>query len=187
MSQQLSTSVSDFALVLSIVYVLYNWYHRSVILASVGLGIQALAASVGVVRFAMHRSNGTPVFYAHKFLSWLATALGMPLVAYSFCTHYRFDTLAIITMVFSATVVASAAFMPTKNREDLTQAASGLAVLSILFVCLVNMNLFGVAACIVYIISGLVIGSSGEFAGIQRVDLLHYALVIGNVLFSMAL
>lgn len=188
MVQQLSTSLSDLALAGSVFYVVFHWYNRACLHAAAGLLIQGLAASVGVVRFAMKRPEGTTVFKAHKFLSWLAAAVGMSLIAYNFCQLYGSFTMGNVVLAFSAIVLLTSALQSKENRQfKTTQACSGLAILTILILCLVNTNWAGVFAALVYILAGAIIGSEGELMGLLRVDILHYVLVAGNFLFLLSL
>ena len=187
MARQLSTSVSDFALAASVFYVAYYWYNRSLIYAAAGLLLQGLAATAGVVRFGMERPEGTLIFKTHKFLSWLTAAAGLSLIAYDFCLHYHSYSMGNVVLAFSAIVLVTAAFQTRENRQLTTQACSGLAVLTVLLTCFFNTNWNGVAAALVYILAGAIIGSEGELMGLLRVDILHYALVGGNFLFLNSL
>lgn len=182
MVQQLSTSLSDLALAASVFYVVYNWYNIAHLYAATGLLIQGLAASIGVVRFSMERPEGTVIFKGHKFFSWLAAALGMSLISYSFCQRYSSFTVGNVVLAFSALVLLTAGFQSAESRQLTTQACSGLAVLTILLLSLFNSNWYGVLAALIYILSGAIIGSEGQLMGFLRVDILHYALVVGNLL-----
>ena len=187
MVRQLSTSLSDFALAASVLYVVNVWYNAELFHAATGLLIQGLAASVGVIRFAMERPEGTSIFKGHKFLSWLAAAVGMSLISYDFCQKYSSFTMGNVVLAFSAIVLLTAGFQTTESRQLTTQACSGLAILTILIVCLVNSNWTGVLTALIYILAGAIIGSEGELMGFLRVDILHYALVVGNLLFLKSL
>ena len=187
MVQQLSTSLSDFALAVSVFYVTYNWYNRAIFYGAVGLLLQGLAATAGVARFAMNRPEGTLIFKTHKFLSWLTAAAGLSLIAYNFCLQYSSFSMGNIVLAFSALVLLSAAFQTAENRQLTTQACSGLSVLTILVLCFFNTNWNGVAAALVYILAGAIVGAEGELMGFLRVDILHYALVGGNFLLLWSL
>ena len=187
MVHQLSTSLSDLALAASVFYVVHNWYNTAFLYAAAGLLVQGLAASVGVVRFAMERPEGTVIFKGHKFLSWLAAAVGMSLISYDFCQGYNSYTMGNVVLAFSAIVLFTAGFQSAESRQLTTQACSGLAILTILILCLFNSNWNGVFAALIYILAGAIIGSEGELMGFLRVDILHYALVVGNLLFLRSL
>jgi hypothetical protein len=48
-------------------------------------------------------------------------------------------------------------------------------------------NLLGFSAGVFYVVSGLVGGSDGQIGPLYKVDILHYGLVVGNILFMYAL
>lgn len=187
MARQISTSVSDFALACSVFYVAFYLFLGNNIYASIGLLIQGAAASAGVVRFAMRRPESTPVFRAHKLLSWLATVAGMGLIAYQFCTNYRAVTMSYIIISFSGMVMLASQFMDAKNKQLFVQASSGLSVLTVLILSFLQVNIYGIVAALTYILTGAIIGSEGVLFGIQRVDILHYGLVAGNFCFLFSL
>ena len=72
MARQLSTSLSDLCLAVSAFYVAYYWNIHGQSKAAIGIGIQGVAASVGIIRFAMVHPEGTVVYKVHKLFSWLA-------------------------------------------------------------------------------------------------------------------
>lgn len=184
MAQQITTAISDFVLVLSILYVVSGIYNKN-FTSSLGFLAQGAAASAGVIRFAM--SSPGQVTTIHKQLSWLATILGVPLISLGFCSLYGETSLRHFLMVITGVVMVGSRFAQAQQQALLVQAASGLAMLCILYLCLMNWNLSGLLAGIVYVTAGLIIGSEGKWNGLLRVDLLHYALVVGNLLFLRAL
>ncbi|XP_045194703.2 uncharacterized protein LOC123550338 [Mercenaria mercenaria] len=187
MARQISTSVSDFVLACSVFYVASYLFIGNNRYAATGLLIQGAAASVGVARFAMRRPESTPVFRAHKLLSWLAATAGMGLIAYQYCTNYGALTMSYVIISFSGLVTISSQFMDAKNKQLFVQASSGLALLTVLILSLLQMNIYGISAALTYILSGAIFGSEGVMLGFQRVDLLHYGLVAGNIFFLFSL
>ena len=187
MARQLSTSVSDFILACSVLYAVLNMLHHSQFYSATGLGIQGLAASAGVVRFSMLRSEMGPVYRTHKFLSWLAAAAGPGLISYQFCLKYEAMTTGHLVIAFAGLVTLSAQFMTADNKKLFTEASSGLGTLVVLILSGCYFNYFGILAALIYILSGAVIGSEGQLMGILRIDLLHYGLVVGNLSFLWAL
>lgn len=182
MPRQLSTSLSDLLLAISAFYVanvLFRYHYRP----AVGLIIQGIAASVGVIRFAMERPEGTFIFHSHKFCSWLAAILGVPAIALGFCSVYSSVTLGNKIMIFVAIVACSSFFLPQHIRQVTTQAVSGFAMLTILLLCFMHTNWYGLCAAVVYVVSGLIGGSDGKIGPFWNVDILHYGLIIGNILF----
>lgn len=187
MARQISTSVSDFILACSVFYVTFSLFLDNSIYAASGLLIQGAAASVGVVRFSMRRPESSPIFRAHKLLSWLAATAGMGLIAYQFCSNYQALLMSYVIISFSGLVTLFSQLMDAKNKQLFVQASSGLSLLTTLILSLIHMNVYGVSAALIYILSGVVFGGDGVIIGIQRVDLLHYGLVAGNILFLFSL
>ncbi|KAH3855173.1 uncharacterized protein LOC127870951 [Dreissena polymorpha] len=187
MARQISTAVSDFFLACSIVFVVNHLYQASVPFAAIGLTIQGVAASVGIVRFFMLRSEMGPVFRMHKFMSWLSTTAGMGLVSYEFCLKHEAVTTGHLVMSFAIIVTMTTLFMNAENKKLFVEACSGLSLLTILILSVCYYNIYGVAAAVIYILSGAIIGSEGTLLGLRRVDLLHYGLIVGNMAFMKAL
>lgn len=187
MARYISTAVSDFFLACSIVFVVYHLYQASVPYAAIGLTVQGVAASVGVVRFSMLRSEMGPVFRTHKFMAWLSTTAGMGLVSYEFCLKYEAVTTGHLVMSFAIIVTMTTQFINAENKKLFVEACSGLGLLTVLILSVCYYNIYGAAAAFIYILSGAVIGSEGKLLGLPRVDLLHYGLILGNVAFMKAL
>lgn len=187
MARQLSTSVSDFVLALSAAFSVYHFYNKLLLYAAIGLLLQGIAASAGVVRFASLRSEMGPVFRTHKFLSWLAAAAGVPLLSYQFCTNYQAVTTSHVLLAFSGIVTLSAQFMNAENKQLFTQASSGLGLLIILILTITYVNVYGIIAGLIYVLTGAIVGSEGTLMGILRVDILHYGLAVGNIFFKLSL
>lgn len=187
MARQISTSVSDFVLACSVFYVATRLFYEGCQYAALGLLIQGAAASVGVARFAMRRPESTPVFRAHKLLSWLASTAGLGLVAYQYCSKYDSLLMKYIIIAFSGLVTLTSQFMDANNKQLFVQASSGLALLTVLVFSLIHFNVYGISAALTYILTGAIIGAEGVIFGLQRVDLLHYGLVAGNLFFLYSL
>ena len=100
MPRQLSTSLSDLILALSAFYV-GNEIRNKHLKPSIGLTIQGIAATVGIIRFAMENPEGSLIFKSHKFFSWLATTFGVPAIALGFCGIYGSAVLANKIIIFA--------------------------------------------------------------------------------------
>lgn len=187
MARQISTSVSDFVLACSVLYITAQLFVANSKYAATGLLIQGAAASVGVARFAMRRPESTPVFRAHKLLSWLASTAGLGLIAYQFCTLYNSLLMSYVIIAFSGLVTLTSQFMDANNKQLFVQASSGLALLTVLVLSVLNLNMYGIAAALTYILTGAAFGSEGVILGVQKLDLLHYGLVAGNIFFLFSL
>ena len=70
MAQQLSTSASDALLAWSVLYFIYHVFWDN-FFACLGLGVQGVAAALGIVRFAQSRQSGQ-IYDYHQMSSWLA-------------------------------------------------------------------------------------------------------------------
>ncbi|XP_052818904.1 uncharacterized protein LOC128244844 [Mya arenaria] len=186
MARQLSTSLSDFVLACIVFYVVFQLFQIQAYYAAVGLFLQGFAATVGVVRFSMLRSEMGPVFRAHKFFSWLATAAGSGLISYQFCLKYDASTTSHLILSFAGMVTLTAQFMNAENKKLFSEASSGLGLLTVFILSVCYSNLYGILAALTYILSGAGIGSEGTLFGILRVDILHYGLVFGNIFFLWA-
>lgn len=187
MPRQLSTSLSDLMLAISAFYVSHHWYEHKHHNAAIGMFIQSCAASMGIFRFAMEQPQGTLVYKAHKLLSWLAGAVGVPLIALVFCYKYGSAALANKISIFIVCILLVVVFLPPKNRELCSQAVSGFSILTMATLCVINKNWFGFGACVVYAGAGILFGSDGKLLDIPKVDFLHYFLIVGNTLFKLAL
>ena len=187
MVQQISTVISDFALACSVFYVVLNLEYHLYPYFIVGLTILGIAASIGVARFGMKHAERTPVFKTHKFFSWLSAAAGMALIAYQFCLKYNSANLGGAILIFSAAATLTWPLQSADNKQLYSQACSGLSLLSITFLSLYAANWNGAAAGVIYMGGGMIFGSDGVFLSFQKVDWLHYVLVIGNLFFLKAL
>ncbi|KAL4235469.1 hypothetical protein ACF0H5_007105 [Mactra antiquata] len=187
MARQLSTSLSDFILACTVFYSVCYLYHYGIMYAAVGLSIQGIAASMGVIRFSLRRPESSPVFRAHKLLSWLAATAGMGLIAYQFCILYKSIAMSYVIIAFPGMVTLSSQFMDAKNKQLFVQASSGLSVLTVLILSLLNSNVYGISAAVVYILAGALFAGEGIIAGLHKVDWLHYGLVFGNLFFLWSL
>lgn len=187
MPKQISTAVSDFALACAAFYVSFQLFMNYNGYGSIGMFLLASAASAGVLRFSMNHSEAMQIFRIHKFLSWLCAGAGLGILAYQFCVRYNSITNGYIVIAFSGMVTLTSVFQNKENKELFVQASSGLSLLTILLLSFYQENWYGVSAALVYILAGAIIGSDGAFLGVPRVDLLHYALVAGVLLFLRAL
>lgn len=83
--------------------------------------------------------------------------------------------------------VVATRFADPPTRKLITEATAGFGMLTIIFCCLININIWGLIGATIYVVSGTTIGSEGYTHGVPRVDILHYFLAIGNEFFRMSL
>ncbi|XP_005092099.1 uncharacterized protein LOC101857169 [Aplysia californica] len=183
MARQLTTSVSDAFLTWSVLYFIYNVFWIN-FFACVGLGIQGVAAALGVARFAQARQEGQ-IYDYHMMAAWLARVLGVPLLAVGFC-HKELPIMMNLNIMFMMGVLLGNRLLAPGMRKLIVEACSGFGMLTIIIVSLRTWNIYGVLAAAVYIVSGLMIGSEGKLGMVYRVDLLHVGLLVGNILFTWA-
>ncbi|XP_014789908.1 uncharacterized protein LOC106883426 [Octopus bimaculoides] len=179
--RQLSTALSDFFLALSAYFVAVKLKEVCVI-AGLGIFIQGMAASIGVARFSMEKPY-KDIIRAHMLFSLLATFVGIPLLSIGFCIYYHFTMISWILSAVCFFAITFSFFMDSEVKRSISEPIAGLAIIIIIALCLYHENLFGFLACIIYILSGVMIGSEGAWFGILRIDLLHYTLVLGNLAF----
>lgn len=188
MARQLNTSLSDLVLALSVYYVFYWWTVTGVSkFASYGILSQGFAASAGVIRFAMVRPEETPVLKIHKFLTWVTTTLGVPMIATGLCEAYKTTAMGNKIIIFALIVIVTARFLPQDTQALSSKAVSGFAMLTIIILSVMYSNWFGLTAAVMYVVAGAIIGAEGSLFGIPRVDLLHYMLTLANFSFLYAL
>ncbi len=182
---QFSTAVSDALLALSS-------FHASIVLSSTnvsGLGgflFIGLAACCGVQRFCMKHPDEKSIS-RHTYLSWLASVLGLSCIA---AAYYRSQGIPIVANAHIACAIAVVMLRSQLSENVLhvaTEIVSSGAVVSTLLLSLLMFNPFGIIGAMVYAVAGLVIGTEGDLYGILRVDLFHYALVLGNIALMMGL
>lgn len=184
---ELSIALSDFALSLSSFYGAGFVVQRN-IHAALGFLLVGVAAGLGTIRFL----NITPirrrneVISVHSKLSWLATILGIPLIAAAFCIKYRKFNASQLHVISAMAGITFSILLP-KIKDACTMLPSSLAIFSILLHCIDSGNMLGVAGAALYAISSTLVGTSGHIFGIQRVNVFHYCLVIGNIAFYNAL
>ncbi|GFR91609.1 hypothetical protein ElyMa_000847500 [Elysia marginata] len=184
MAQQLSTSASDAMLAWSVLYFIYHVFWNN-FFACLGLGVQGVAAALGVVRFAQTRQSGQ-IYDYHQMASWLAQVVGLPLLAVGFC-HKDMPIMMNLNVMIMAAVLVCSRFLAPGIRQLATQCCAGFAILTIILVSLRSWNFYGLFATAAYVVAGQVIGSEGKISIFYRVDILHVVLAVGNVLYAWAL
>lgn len=181
----ISTSISDAILALSAFHAALRLWPNN-ISGFLSFCLIGTAASCGVYRFAL-KSPSDQVIACHKYLSWLASVLGMPFMA---AAYYRQEYISIFAnghVASGIAMVIARNYLTEDIRMTTTDLVSGGAVVSTLFLSIYYFNPFAIIGAAIYAVSGLVIGTSGELWGIPRVDLFHYGLVVGNIAFMCGL
>lgn len=182
--RQISTAISDLVLAISASFVALHVMPNHPF-AAIGISFQGLAALIGIVRFSMDPCNRL-VFDAHKTASWVATLVSLPGLATGFYNHFAVPYLTLIMMLLCGFIFFFGCYMEKEVRKNVAEMFAGLSVLSVIVICLYHQYVIGLVACALYVLAGTV-GAEGSFAGIPRVDILHYLLVVGNVAFMKAL
>lgn len=106
-------------------------------------------------------------------------------MAVGFC-HTNMPIMMNLNMITMFAVLILSQMLSAGQRQMATEASAGLAVLTIIIVCLKQINIYGLMAAALYILSGKFIGSDGKMSIFLRIDVLHIVLAIANVLFTWA-
>ncbi|XP_041375581.1 uncharacterized protein LOC121388350 [Gigantopelta aegis] len=188
MGRQLTTAISDGVLALTC-YRLVLYLMIPSIYAGLGFAIQAVAATVGVLRFASDRPSNTVVRW-HDYSSWFAAVAGMPLIAVAFC-KYVLPYMMNFNFMASMGLILMNGAMDTNMQKLSKQAVSGFAMLTILLSCFYSANVYGFVAAALYVVAAPITGLDGNIHigryNIPRLDAFHYVLVAANLLFFKAL
>ncbi|KXJ23817.1 uncharacterized protein LOC110249819 [Exaiptasia diaphana] len=179
----IATAVSDLVLALvSFACASNPTLNKLSLHASAGFGLVGVAACMGVVRFSVIiPSFHNVVIKLHKLMSWLASVAGLPLIAAGFSFHHQKQGLGNLHLATSgASLVLT--FLRVSINENLSKLVSTSAVFGIVFVSIIDKNLFGIAGTIAYMLAGGM-ESMDNILGLRGVDWFHYALSVGNVLY----
>ncbi|XP_068701623.1 uncharacterized protein [Montipora foliosa] len=179
-----STAFSDFVLAGCSLYVAWMVYNSSVYASWGFMGI-ALAASFGVLKFGVVFPSFQPkVVRMHVISTWMASVLGIPLIAAGFCVYHHMPVTAKFYLV-SSPVAMFLSIVHKPLEEKLTIIMSTLAVLGILFVASTSLNIYAMAGVLAYGFASAV--KPTNFLGFPGIDWFHFILTGGNVLFMYGL
>ena len=184
-SSQISTSISDALLALSAFNACYNVASSS-LNAMCGFFIIGAAATCGIYRFGCSAPSSNTVQF-HQFLSWLASVLGMSLLAAAFHRYYLNIIIANVHAAAALALVLLQQHFAESHVMLITEALSSLAVISILILSILVFNPYAIIGAVLYIVAGLVVGTNGAMYGIPCVDIFHYVLLVGNIALLMGL
>ena len=185
---ELSTAVSDLVLAISALGGFATLLNKN-ILASLGFLGVAIAAAFGAYRFSRTQPSPSIISW-HKSLAWLASTLGMSMIASGFHRHLDNPIMTALHMGCAiALVIMSKAFhvFSRSVEASLAEAISGAAVVSIGLFGFLYSNPFGVLGSIVFIAAGAVGTKEGTISGIKKVDWFHYFLCFANIVIIRAL
>ena len=181
----MSTSLSDLVLALSSFHAAYK-VTNSTLAGAMGFVIIGTAATLGTIKFALDSPQEGIVSW-HKFFSWLATVIGLPLLASAYHRQNSILIMANAHVASGLAIIILKNYLTEKAVSMATEAVSTAAVVSIGLLNVVQFNAHGIIGAVIYAVTGLVIGTEGDWNGIPRVDLFHYALVLGNIALMMGL
>ncbi|XP_071784683.1 uncharacterized protein [Asterias amurensis] len=184
--QQTSTAISDLILAFTSFGTAFSLLRLNTF-ASVGFFLMGAAASCGVYRFS-RTTPSNQVLYWHQTMAWVATILGMSLVASGFHRHYNNSIMSAIHMgsALALMILSSATSILTSNTQALlVSSVSSAAVVSIGVFSALHTNPFGILGAVFYVVAGAV-GTKGEFAGVLCVDWFHFVLAFANIVFFRA-
>lgn len=182
--RQISAAVSDIFLALSAYFAAIS-LHSAHPMAAIGISIQGFAALIGVARFSAD-SPDSLIVDAHAVASWLSTLATVPGLATGFCNYFNVPYFSYLLVLLSCITFIYSCYMDKEVRKNIAEMVAGFSLLSIILLCLYYGQKIGLTACAVYILAAG-IGTEGSIAGIPKIDILHYGLVLGNMAFIEAL
>jgi len=145
----------------------------------------SIAASFGVLKFGVAFPNvQSKVIRLHALFTWIASTVGIPLIAAGFCFHHHKPANAKFHLV-SSVIAFVLSLIHNPAEKMLTTAASTIAVLGILLVIYMYSNFYGTTGALAYGLASVV--ESITFLGLPGVDWFHYILAGGNLLLMYGL
>ena len=183
--QQLSTSISDGFLALSAIHACWRLFGSS-LCGVIGFLLVGSAAACGVYRFAM-KSPTKETTEVHKYMSWFATVVGMSYLSAAYYRHEDMSLFANIHVALAFALVLLKRYLTEKVCALASELTSGFEVVSMLLFSVFHFNPYGIIGSTLYIISGLVVKTKGQFHGIPRVDIFHYMLTVANISLMLGL
>ncbi|GAB6022718.1 hypothetical protein CHUAL_006814 [Chamberlinius hualienensis] len=193
MAPQLSTAFSDLLLAISCMYSIrtlmaYTLQHKQDAFnyAKTGVALILIAASLGVVKFGL-RSVPTLLNSCHKYMSFLASVMGISCLAVDFYNKYHLPYIG-QAFLYGSVIVMMIHVMGNKTLVDnLSTFITSAALISILIVTAVYKNWIGTLGAGVVILSGAIFQAGWRGLGFPPDDYLHYGLVVMNYCFTVAL
>lgn len=185
MGRQYSTALSDLVLAYSALHAACSVISTN-LYAFTGFMLICTAASLGVFRFASSKPSSQLLTW-HKYMSWLSSVLGVSLIAIAYFRQFNLPTPANALASLAITLCILKPHLSEKVLSTASEIVSAIAILTIVLLNIFQLNALAVIGAGMYVVSGLVIGTEGEWHGIAKVDLFHYALVVGNIGLMMGL
>lgn len=188
---QTSTAVSDAVLAVVSYAAAISLLRLSRVLPAIGFLLQAVAASLGALKFGMQTPSANIITY-HGHATWLASVVGISLIAgdYHLGNHYQsrhFSYIAILLFCAIPVVTLAKIFKFWSNKVDIyvTDAIGFTSILSIFLSSIIYPNSCCLFGSLMYVVAGL-IGTQGTLCGYKKVDWFHYLLAFGNVSLVLA-
>lgn len=182
--RQISAAVSDFFLALSAYFAAVCLYSSHPI-SAIGISLQGFAALIGIFRYAAD-SPDSLIVDVHAVVCSMATLSALPGFATGFCNYFNLPYMGYLIVLLSCITFIFGCFMDKEVRQNIAEMVAGFSLLCIILFCLYYGHKIGLTACAVYILAAGV-GTEGSIAGIPKIDILHYGLVLGNMAFIEAL
>lgn len=122
----------------------------------------------------------------HKLLSWLGSVIGVPFIAAGLLKRNGHSDIALALTFIPVGFLFIYKILPRDVRSVGNSALSTVAVLSIVVSSILVKNFYGMYTAIAIIVAGTFVGTEGEILSVPRVDIFHYMLAIGNLLYIKA-
>ncbi|XP_067936788.1 uncharacterized protein [Watersipora subatra] len=180
---QTSTAVSDLVLALSSFYAAYR-INGHPFQSFYGLLVIGLAASLGAFRFALTNPS-LDLIDAHKVFSWLGSIVGVPLLTAGLFKHHGYTDITLIFTYVPLGFLFLYKILPQAARDCGNAALSVVSVLSMVLICSIAWNVYGIASSLVIIFAAGT-GTDGLRFGVPNVDLFHYLLATSNICYMYA-
>ena len=187
MPTQLSTAVSDGVIVVVTLQVAAGLLSQCP-LAAMAFLLMSTAASLGVVRYAQNHPSKTLVGY-HQYMSWLGGVVSTNILAAAFYRQEGVSWAGNLHLICGLCVPLIDTRLPESVRDILTTIASGLPIVSILFLCMWEFNPYGIIGAVLYAGSSWIYLDKNKpyIWKMKRIDIFHYGVVLGNVAFMKGL
>jgi len=183
---QYSTAVSDGVLASITIFVVCQLLAANRLYAAFGFFTVAAAAVFGVIRFSQACPSSRLVSL-HRYLSWLAQAVGMSLVSASFIQNHSSFLTGFVVVVPIVIALLQGIISQTSWCSTAGEIVGSVAVVAVFVVGCVTANGFAILGTALTAFAGVVVKTEGQIGGVLRVDVFHYILAFANIVLMKGL
>lgn len=183
---QYSTAISDGVLAITTLVMSGKLLAANRLYATFGFLMVTAAAVFGVMRFSqVCPSNGLVSW--HRYLSWLAQAVGMSLVSASFLQNHNSFLCNVIVILPIVIAILQGRILSTSLCATVGELIGSVAVVAMFIIGCLTANGFAIVGTTVTAFAGVVVKTEGQIGGLLRVDVFHYLLAIANIALTKGL